>query len=66
MDPIKAAKLGVDPNEVQISSYGSKHRGQWIVWVPDEERGQRIITSSGDLYKALWWRAQLRMVVHGA
>jgi hypothetical protein len=76
MDPIKAAKLGVDPEEVQISCQARKYRGSWVLWVPRNEgeivlltdpkiEEKRVILTSGELHDMCWWLAQLRLVLNG-
>lgn len=59
MDPLKAFRLGVDPDEVKVESFSNKYGGDWIVFVPDIERGRRVLFSTADLFEACGWRAQL-------
>lgn len=66
MDPQKAASLGVKPEEVKIESYADRYSGDWLIFVPDEERGMMILTSTPDIFAACRWRRRLGEIVNGA
>lgn len=60
MDPQKALSLRVDPKEIRVETFGGKYRGDWIVYVPDEVRGKRILYQNADVFTVCHWAAILR------
>ena len=64
MDPQKAFSLGVDPAEVRNECFGGKYRGDWIVYVPDKERGKLILYQNESVFDTCRWVAILRRL-HG-
>jgi len=62
MSPRRAHYLGVNPDDVRITSQVGEFGGAWILWVPDDERGRRILTQFGrdNIYGACAWLRDLR------
>lgn len=59
MTPEKALHLGVDPAEVRIGSHPRAGGTEdWQAYVPDAERGRRVLTEGG-LFKLTRWRATM-------
>jgi hypothetical protein len=69
MDPQRAAKMGIKPEDIKVECHGDKYNGHWFIHVPayyDDERGYAILTSSPDIYKLCVWQSHLRILTNGA
>lgn len=66
MSPQRAARLGVNPNEVKITTRAGMYAGKWILWIPNkrypevDERYRQILTESHNLYELCFWVALLK------
>jgi hypothetical protein len=66
MDPIKAHKLGVKPEEIRVTTEGGRYGGAWILWVADEMRDKLIITQSHNIFELIRWRLNHRVLSDGS
>lgn len=66
MDPIKAHKLGVKPEEIRVTTEAGRYGGNWILWVEDAVRGKLIITQSHNIFELVRWRVNHKVLCDGA
>lgn len=71
MDPSRAAALGVDPAEVQITCHAGKYAGRWILWIPndrysEEDPRYKQILTEGRIHAMCHWKADLKRYVDGS
>lgn len=59
MTPEKALSLGVNPADVQVKTWHDRYARDWVAFVPDEERGERVLYSNASPYKVFRWRNDL-------
>lgn len=71
MDPQRAAKLGVDPTEIQITCEAHKFANRWILWIPnarytEEDPRHKQILTEGRIHELCYWKQDLTRYAHGA
>lgn len=74
MNPQRAYKLGVLPEEVRITVHAGRYGGNWILWIPnnrypeDDVRFRQILTESHSVHRLCYWKADLQALVayHGS
>lgn len=70
MDPLRAASVGIKPEDIQVTCEGGRYNGDWVVWVPDGGfqaiDGKFIITQSHNIFEVIRWRILHRAACHGA
>lgn len=59
MTPAKAHALGVAAADLKVSCWADRYGGEWVAYVPDPDRGRRVLTQ-GSVYAVTGWAGALR------